>query len=272
MGKESSIQWTDHSWNIAVGCKKVDEDCKFCYMYRESLDGKRFDPKVIRKTKTVFNLPDKIKEPSKIFLSSFTDWGLPEIDSFRHEMFAIVKRNQQHTYQALTKHPDRLPEILPPLAEWTEIHKIFTIGTSCGSDAAEYRCRDLISASLRVPMRTFLSLEPLHGPITFLNKFYFEGMGFERLKSNERTKIIELIDWVIIGGESGNENGKYRYRECKIEWIEALVDQCKSAGVPVFVKQLGTHLAKQLKLKDRHGGNIDEWPEHLRIREFPNAK
>ena len=78
-------------------------------------------------------------------------------------------------------------------------------------------------------------------------------------------------DWVIVGGESGNETGLYRYRECKLEWIESIIDQCRSAGVPVFVKQLGTHLKKKLKLSDRHGGNIDEWQDHLRIREFPNV-
>lgn len=59
------------------------------------------------------------------------------------------------------------------------------------------------------------------------------------------------IDWVIIGGESGNEKGKYLYRECKLEWIESLIEFCRVSMVPVFVKQLGTHLAKELNLKDR---------------------
>ncbi|WP_369075266.1 DUF5131 family protein, partial [Lactococcus petauri] len=60
--KNSSIEWTDHTWNIAVGCTKVDADCKYCYMYRDSMKEKRYDPKRVRKTKTVFNLPLKIKE------------------------------------------------------------------------------------------------------------------------------------------------------------------------------------------------------------------
>lgn len=81
--KDSKIQWTDHPWNIAVGCVKVDADCKFCYMYRGSLNNTRYDPKVVRKTKTVFNLPLKIKEPSKFFTSSLTDVFLEECDSFR---------------------------------------------------------------------------------------------------------------------------------------------------------------------------------------------
>ena len=78
-----------------------------------------------------------------------------------------------------------------------------------------------------------------------------------------------LIDWVIIGGESGNDTGKYRYRPCELEWIESIINQCNKFRIPVFVKQLGTHLAKEMKLSDRHGGNIDEFPEHLQIRQFP---
>lgn len=83
MGKQSNIQWTDATWNVAVGCTKVDEDCKYCYMYRDSFDGKRYDPKTVRKTKTVFDLPLKLKEPSLIFTLSLTDFFHPAIDSFR---------------------------------------------------------------------------------------------------------------------------------------------------------------------------------------------
>jgi protein gp37 len=76
------------------------------------------------------------------------------------------------------------------------------------------------------------------------------------------------IDWAIIGGESGNENGKYRYRPCEIEWMQSLVRDL-TPTTAIFVKQMGTHIAKQLKMKDRHGGDIAEFPEDLRIREFP---
>jgi protein gp37 len=76
--------------------------------------------------------------------------------------------------------------------------------------------------------------------------------------------------WVIIGGESGNENGKYRYRPCDVEWMEELAYAFDSCGVPVFVKQMGTHLSKVLGMSDRHGSNIDEFPLKLRLRKFPN--
>lgn len=244
--KNSQIQWTDHTWNIAVGCTKVDEDCKYCYMYRDSLDSTRYNPLVVRKTKTVFNTPLKIKEPAKIFTSSLTDVFHEAIDPFRDEMWEIIRRCPQHTFQILTKRPERIKACLPP--DWGNGFKNVWMGTSIGSNKAFDRFKAICEIETRV---RFLSLEPLWGPQSSL------------------IMPDDGIDWVIIGGESGNDKGKYRYRECKLEWIEDLVDQCKCADVPVFVKQLGTHLSKEMGLKDRHGGDMSEWPEHLQIRQFP---
>ena len=78
------------------------------------------------------------------------------------------------------------------------------------------------------------------------------------------------IHWAIIGGESGNETGKYRYRPCELEWIEELVKDL-TPTTAIFVKQMGTCLSKQLKMSDRHGGDIQEFPAHLQIREFPKG-
>ena len=81
--------------------------------------------------------------------------------------------------------------------------------------------------------------------------------------------IIHGIDWVIVGGESGNDVGKYKYRPCEIKWIEDIIAACKYVHIPVFVKQVGTHLAKELGISDRHGGNFDEFPASIKFREFP---
>lgn len=266
MGEVSKIQWTDATWNIAVGCKKVDADCKFCYMYRGSLNGTRYDPKVIRVTKSnTFRMPLRLKEPSKIFTSSLTDFFLPELADARREAWKIIHQCPQHTFQILTKRPEELMSNHAFYHEKTEtggiIHrnmKNVIIGTSIGHEDGMIRLEYLINSSWRG--RKFLSLEPLHGELDF-EKYTCKKCGNMLLDHG--------IDWVIIGGESGNEKGQYRYRECKIEWIEKVVAQCNEMGIPVFVKQLGTHLAKQMGLKDRHGGDVNEWPEHLRIREFP---
>jgi protein gp37 len=255
MGLKSEIQWTDATWNIARGCTKVDEDCKFCYMYRDSFDGTRYNPRQVVKTKTVFNLPLKLKEPSKIFTCSLTDFFHEGCDSFRTEAWDIIRKCPQHQFQILTKRPERIISNLPEF--WEEVRNHVWLGTSIGSQKGMNRLFDLI-----VPIQSgikFLSIEPLHGEV-ILPLDEQVDMGH---------KVKDLIDWVIVGGESGHETGTYRYRPCEMKWIEKIVAQCKEAGISVFVKQLGTYLSKELKMSDRHGGNIEEFPAHLRIREFP---
>lgn len=279
MANNSKIQWTDATWNVARGCTKVDEDCKFCYMYRDSFNNTRYNPLQIVRTKTVFDLPLRLKEPSKIFTSSLTDFFHPAIDSYRNEAWDIIRRCPQHTFQILTKRPERIIQNLPE--DWFDGFKNVWLGTSVGSSASLKRISDLIK--VRDYCDTlFLSLEPLHGEIKVLQRLLnIGGEGF--LIPSKKLELMQkeypafgvqppdqTIDWVIVGGESGNETGKYRYRPCKLEWIEQIVNDCKEAGVPVFVKQLGTHLSKELKLKDRHGGNIDEFPSNLQVRQFPN--
>jgi protein gp37 len=255
MGKGTNIQWTDVSWNIARGCTKVDEDCKACYMYRDSFDGTRYDPLSVVRTKTVFDLPLRIKEPSKIFTCSLTDFFHEAIDSYRDEAWDIIRRCPQHTFQILTKRPERIIERLPEY--WEEVRGRVWLGTSIGSQKSIQRIYDLVAPIQ--PGIKFLSLEPLHGPID-LPFGDFVDMGH---------RVGDLIDWVIVGGESGNETGKYRYRPCDLTWIDKIVEDCQRLNIPVFVKQMGTFLAKAMGMSDRHGGNMTEFPEHLQIRQFP---
>lgn len=272
MAETSKIQWTDATWNIAVGCSKVDDDCKYCYMFRSSLGGTRYEPRVVRKTKTVFNLPLKLKEPSMIFTSSLTDVFHEDCDSFRDEMWDIIRRCPQHTFQILTKRPERIRKLLP--ADWGEGYDNVWLGASVGSQKAVRRIYDLcqVPAKLR-----FLSLEPLHDAVDLTRILSpMDGTAIPVLSVVEDVYPIDgflgPVHWVIVGGESGNDKGPYRYRPCSIDWIKKIIDDCKENAVPVFVKQLGTALAKEMKLTDRHGGNPEEWPEFLRIREFPTKK
>lgn len=250
MGNNSNIQWCDATWNVARGCTKIDEDCKYCYMYRDSFNNTRYNPLDVVRTKTVFNLPLKLQQPSKIFTSSLTDFFHEAIDEYRHEAWDIIRKCPQHTFQILTKRPERIMQYLPE--DWGEGWSNVWLGTSVGSQKAVKRLYELEEVKAKIK---FISFEPLH----------------ERLTDS----FIGMVNWVILGGESGNETGKYRYRPCQLEWIEDIVNGYKNHSmidVAVFVKQLGTHLARQMGLKDRHGGNIDEWPEHLKIREFPKTK
>lgn len=269
MAKNSQIQWTDHTWNIAVGCTKVDADCKFCYMYRDSLNDSRYDPKVVRKTKQVFKLPLTIKETRSqvwggaplVFTSSLTDVFHPECDAFREEMWEIIRRCPHLTFQLLTKRPERIADHLP--ADWGDGWDNVWLGTSVGSPAGFGRIGHLTNSKVKAKVK-FLSLEPLHQPITLT---WHKGSQFQ-----PRASALDGIDWVIVGGESGNENGKSRYRPCEFDWLEKIVEDCKEAGVPVFVKQLGTYLAKRHGLGDRHGSLIEHWPPGLQVREFPRKE
>jgi protein gp37 len=276
MATKSNIEWTDATWNIARGCTKVDEDCKFCYMYRESLDSKRYNPLQVVRTKTVFNLPLKLKEPSKIFTSSLTDFFHTDVDAYRNEAWDIIRKCPHHTFQILTKRPERINDHLPP--DWNKgmgKYGNIWIGTSVGHQDAQNRITELLKVDACV---RFLSCEPLHGYVN-LNQVIREENGHAWC-DNALTGFKahgaggwygNALDWVIVGGESGNENGKYRYRECKLEWIESIVYQCQAKSIPVFVKQLGTHLSKKMGLKSRHGKDINEWPAHLQVREMPNV-
>ena len=130
MSQKSAIQWTDATWNIARGCTKIDEDCKFCYMYRDSMNNTRYNPLHIVRTKTVFELPLKLKEPSKIFTCSLTDFFHEGIDSYRNEAWNIIYKCPQHSFQILTKRPERIIAHLPEF--WEEIRSRVWLGTSIG--------------------------------------------------------------------------------------------------------------------------------------------
>lgn len=138
----------------------------------------------------------------------------------------------------------------------------------------------------------FLSCEPLLGPIELSKSSYFRDANTEPSGGWFGSKLSSL-DWVIVGGESGR-----KARPCHIEWIDSIRRDCARAGVACFVKQLGTvpvtananvfewpdHVefyadagisgaaSARIKLSDRKGGDIEEWPDELRVRQFPKPE
>ena len=249
MVRKSKIEWTEVTWNPWHGCKKVSEGCKYCYMYRGKEQYKQ-NPMIVQKSKTRFNAPLKWHIPTVIFTCSWSDFFIEEADEWRKEAWDIIRRTPYHTYQILTKRPHRALECLPE--DWGEGYKNVWLGVSVENEA---RFWERVPQLRKIPAQTkFLSIEPL----------------IERIEIE--VSEMETIDWVIIGGESGNDNGKWKYRECKLEWIESIVRELSDTTIAVFVKQLGTHLSKQMGLKDRHGRNILEFPNHLRIRDYPRSK
>jgi protein gp37 len=251
--KKSSIQWTDATLNFWIGCQKVSEECKFCYMFRgEARYGR--DGSVVRRTgKASFNEALKWKEPKRIFTCSMSDFFIEDADDWRADAWDIIRRTPHHTWLILTKRPERIMECLPD--DWGDGYPNVWLGTTIGVQSSFHRAESLSKIPAKV---RFISAEPLLEPIDFLVE-------------KDGVRFIDSFHWVILGGESGNNTGKHRFRPSEIAWYENAITDLKSkTKVAVFMKQLGTHLSMQLNFKkDRHGGEIENWPEHLQIREFP---
>jgi protein gp37 len=225
MGYKTSIEWTNRTWNPWVGCHPVSEGCKRCYMFR---DMRRYGqtPDVVRRTKDpTFYSPLKWEDPSFIFTCSWSDFFIEEADAWRDEAWEIIHRTPQHTYQILTKRPERIVECLPD--NWldeTDISSHVWLGVTAENQRMlDIRWPHLESAGwwFGVPV-LFLSLEPLLGPIDLTECF------------EEHFRWTRAPDWVIVGGESGPGA-----RPMKVEWVRDIRDQCVAAEVPFFFKQYG---------------------------------
>lgn len=244
MAENSAIQWTDATWNPWHGCKKVSPGCKYCYMFR---DKERYgqDPTTVLRSKTKFRDPLKWKDPAKVFTCSWSDFFIEEADEWRNEAWNVIRNTPHLTYQILTKRPELISDRLPD--DWGTGYPNVWLGTSVENMDSLWRVGTL--RTIPHNFVKFVSFEPL---IEYIDRPNLEG-----------------IHWAIIGGESGNENGRYLYRPCQIGWIDDLRLDCQTQGVSVFVKQTGTAIAKEMKYKDSHGGDMNEWPSYLRVREFP---
>jgi len=225
-------------------------------MYR---DKERFkqDPRiVVRSSPATFNKPFGWNSPALVFTCSWSDWFIAEADAWRADAWSIIRQTPHLTYQILTKRPERIMDNLPP--DWgADGYPNVWIGVSCENQDT---FNERVPLLARVPARVrFLSLEPLLAPIRF------SGL----LLAGQSKSIMSKIGWVIVGGESGNDTGAYRFRPCAIEWMENIVNACRASEIPVFVKQMGTDIAQRLQMVDRHGGSIEEFPRSLRVREFP---
>lgn len=230
MGEETGIKWTNSTHNFWYGCRKVSSGCKLCYAEREmSRFGRDFGTVVRAKG---FNKPLAWREPRLVFVNSWSDFFISDADGWRDDAWDIIKKTPHLTYQILTKRPDNIAERLPK--DWGDGWENVWLGVSTENQSVADRFRTLyeIPAKLR-----FVSAEPLLGPLDF-------GV------------YGKAVDWVIVGGESGPDA-----RPMELEWARSIIKQCGYSNVPVFVKQLGGWPNKRDK--------PEEWPEDLRIQEFP---
>ena len=240
----TKIPWTDASWNPVRYedgwmCTKVSPGCWNCYAESMNLRfgnnyryGDFSSKAEFSLDENVLNQPLHWRTPRHIFVQSMGDLFHEKIPlEFVHKILDIVQMCPQHTFQILTKRPERM----------TEIHRLVFgvlqnvwLGVSVETEKYLHRVNALneIPATIR-----FVSLEPL------LEEMHIED-------------YLKRLQWVICGPETGS-----RRRPCKREWIESIIKQCDAAGVPVFIKTF------PLNGKILH--DVNQFPKKFQRREFP---
>jgi len=211
---QSSIEWTEMTWNPTTGCDKISAGCKYCYA---EVMTRRLMAMGIDKYKNGFevavhenslHIPYKWKKSKVVFVNSMSDLFHPEVPvAFIEKVFEVMNKTPQHTYQVLTKRAERLYELHHYL-NWTPN---IWMGVSVENEKVIDRIDFLRETNALVK---FLSCEPLIGPLPNMN--------------------LTNINWAIVGGESGR-----KARPIKEEWVLDILSQCESSNVKFFFKQWG---------------------------------
>ena len=264
----TTIQWTDETWNPVTGCTRVSEGCRNCYIERTPpfrMGGRKLgDPVQLHHDR--LEQPLHWKKPRRVFVNSLSDLFHEDVpDEFLEQVFSVMHRTPNHTYQILTKRPQRMRQwFTRSIESWTYSALPAAPSWPFSNVWLGVSVEDQKTADERIPMLLqtpaavrWVSVEPLLGPVDL----YRGGFTFlERLTSPSGTHYGKL-DWVVVGGESGP-----RARPCDFPWIRSILGQCAEVAVPCFVKQLGS---SQRITRDHKGGDPSEWPADLRVREWP---
>lgn len=338
--KATAIEWTDSTWNPIRGCSRVSEGCRNCYAERvaarfswgeeeamvggSSLEGRAGGPYEglatmtkdgprwtgeVRFVRKHLSDPVAWKKPRRIFVNSMSDLFHENVTDEQIDMiFAVMALAPQHTFQILTKRPERMRAYIGDgsydghrrVQVWNaKVHMAgkpvspmdwplpnVWLGVSVENQEA---FRKRVPALLSTPAAVrWVSAEPLLGFVDLHDGLWRTTK--DATGEYESAPLKTRLDWVVIGGESGPGA-----RPFNIDWAAEMMADCQEADVPVFMKQFGAvpvtdnlnrwdlpyHLgvtysdheaaaaSARVNLKDRKGGDIEEWPEDFRIREMP---
>jgi protein gp37 len=249
MAQSSKIEWTDVTWNPVAGCTIESAGCSNCYAMRMAArlaamgiekyagltrksGGRAVWTGNISLDVKSLSAPYKWRKPRKVFVNSMSDLFHPSVpDEFIARVWRVMRETPQHTYQVLTKRPDRMRELLinPSFGSAPNIW----IGTSVEDAAVLHRIDELraIAGYIR-----FISFEPLIGPVGAVD--------------------LTDIDWAIVGGESGP-----RARLMNVDWVQQIEDRCRAYGTAFFFKQWGG-INKKATGRMLNGQTYDEMPAH----------
>lgn len=268
---KSKIEWTEKTWNPIVGCSKVSPGCEHCYALRmahrlSSNPNRHIRAKYRGTTKVMqngkinwtgqintsdalymkFPGPDK---PTRYFVNSMSDLFHPNVPfTLIDSIYEVMGFHTWHTFQILTKHPERALEYY----KWTNIFNAWGnwnhiwLGTSVED---QKRADERIPTLLQIPATVrWISAEPL------LEQVHL-NLDIGDLMSVVDDLTRNRIDWVVVGGESGP-----KARPMHPDWVRSIRDQCKAGGVPFFFKQWGgVHKKKTGRLLD--GKLYNEYPK-----------
>ena len=326
MSEATKIEWADHTWSPWRGCTKVSPGCANCYAETLSRrnpavlgewgkDGKRVINADWKKPLAWDRAAKRDGVRRRVFPSLcdvFED--RPDLDEPLARFFQLIHATPNLDWLILTKRPELFRRRVRAAAD-------STVGLDLGPVAAGLRLacswlndappsnvwlgvsvEDQARAAERIPELAeipaavrWLSVEPLIGPVNLTD--WLEPVRTAKGDPDHPAVVIPGIDWCVVGGESGPNA-----RPCDLAWIRSIVAQCRDAGVPVYVKQLGSEpfdsngasgfppaheihsgpptyadvaaLAITLELmtvnlQHPKGGNPAEWPKDLRVREYP---
>ena len=223
MAERSSIEWTEATWNPTTGCDRISAGCDNCYAltlakrlqamgnlkYQTAGDPRTSGPGFgIAVHPKALDLPRRWREPRTVFVNSMSDLFHARVSAeYIKQVFEVMQETPRHTYQLLTKRPQRLARLAHELPWPSNVW----MGVTVENQATAWRLDEL----RRVPSAVrFVSAEPLLEALPDLD--------------------LDGIDWLIAGGESGA-----RHRPVEAAWLTDLRDQCGAAGTAFFFKQWG---------------------------------
>ena len=312
MGDRSGIEWTEATWNPLRGCSRVSEGCRNCYAEavasRFSGEGMPYEGLAkngkwtgkIRVVEEALERPLRWRRPRRIFVNSMSDLFHEKVDEqWIRNIFSVMEAAQRHTFQILTKRPQRMLAWVSEFDKWLRYAGSVSFAEKLSNVWLGVSVEDQATAEERIPvlLKTpaalrWVSYEPALGPVDFKPWVHpFAGTDEEPCEGPCCETPRGLLHWIVVGGESGP-----RARPFNVQWARAVVECCRAAWTPVFVKQLGSRPGFRLEdeeargnrmpsfhhfdapsglhikaMDDRKGGDPAEWPEELRVREWPRA-
>jgi protein gp37 len=285
VGENSGISWTDNTFNPWMGCVKVSPGCENCYAESfvtgrmklpvwgpsKTTERKRTSAENWKKPLAWNRAAAKAGKRTRVFCASLADVfeDHPQVAPWRVELFALIEATPHLDWQLLTKRPENLLRMLPQA--WLEepLPHVW-LGTTVED---QRRANERIPHLLATPASVrFLSCEPLLEAVSLVQALapcceIHDHIG----RGSCRGFGSYGIDWVIVGGESGPGA-----RPFDLEWARFIRDECRDYDVSFFCKQLGSNpIMSRRPLMwptiDRAGADIAEFPEDLRVQQFPEV-